>query len=146
MSTEEGAVALDARARAAMIRRLTLATVVPLFFLAGPFLFGLGEAAAALGGGMGRLSAGRAGFVLVMALVPLGLGVLAAELAKPHSVGPPAVFTAAFVTVWGVMLMRSEGGFAFFVYLVMTAPAYLLGAAWQTRVIALRASLARDDP
>jgi len=133
------------RERAALVRRLALATVVPLFFLAGPFLFGLAEAAAALEGGMGRGSLGRASFVLVMALVPLGMGVLAAELAKPLPVGPPAVFTAAFVVVWGVMLMRSEGGFAFFVYMAVTAPAYLLGAAWQTRAIALRAALARED-
>ena len=115
------------RARAARIRRLAVATVVPLVFLAVPFAIGIGEAAAALVGGMGRFSAGRAGFVLVMAVVPLVMGAVATELARPHPIGGPAVFTASFLIVWGWTLYRSEGGFAFFVYLALTAPAYLLG-------------------
>ena len=59
-----------------MVRRLAVATVVPLFFLAGPFVLGLGEAAASLTGGMERLSLGRAAFVLTMALVPLIAAIL----------------------------------------------------------------------
>jgi hypothetical protein len=125
--------------RAAMIRRLAVATVVPLFFLAGPFVLGLGEAAASLTGGMERFSLGRVAFVLTMALVPLTLGAAATELAKPWPVGGPAVFTAAFLVVWGALLYRSEGGFALFVYLAVTAPAYLLGVVARAVLLARRA-------
>jgi hypothetical protein len=142
MSVEETAAPPDPRRhRAAMVRRLAVATVVPLVFLAGPFPFALAEAVTSLTDGMGRFSLARVGFVIVMALVPLAMGVTAAELAKPHPAVGPFVFTAAFVAVWGVILYRGEGGFAFFIYLVVTVPAYLLGAVWHTRTLARRGRL-----
>jgi hypothetical protein len=119
--------------RAAKVLRLVLATLLSVWFGAIGSWYMQAEALAMTEERMERFSRERIVFVVAMAAFPLAFGAAAARASHPHSPRVPAAVTTLAVLVIGILAHRADPDFQSFLYLSVTAPAFLLGVALRQR-------------